>query len=358
MAFNFKKYLIKPKNVAKKEAGIYFVILFISILGLITTSVLFLLALYTKNPQLAFLNLFGFFNSLYVFHINRKGQHIIAIGLFCTSLYIFAIIGTILFGWSSGFQYYLIPLTTLLFLHPKLNSQYLIAFGLFPFITFMLLTQFNSQALEELGSFYTFLHGFNAFNVFLALAFINYYFRTDVFRLLTNLDRTAKTDMLTGLMNRRSMTLELTRHCNLTERYENSSSLLLIDIDNFKLINDRLGHLAGDTVLKQFSKLLTQRLRETDLLARWGGDEFLVLAPFTDIKSATELAENLRKSIQKHDFSFENRILNLSITIGVNEIVPNLTMEDSLKKVDKLLYQGKGNQRNQVVSEQIATHNN
>ena len=357
MALNYKKILTKPDAIAKNEGGLYFILLFISSLGVAVTVILFLIALFIQNSQLAFINIFGLLNSLYAISLNRKGQHFLAIGLFSTSLYLYAITGTILFGWSAGFQYYLIPLTTLFFLHPKLKFHYLLMFGFLPFITFILLPFFNTYSLIGIPKFTSYLHSFNAFNVFLSLIFINYYFRTDIFRLLTDLDKTSKTDMLTGLMNRRSMTVELTRHCNLTERYENTSSLLLIDIDNFKIINDELGHLAGDTILKQFSKLLSVRLRETDLLARWGGDEFLVLAPFTDLKSATELGENLRDSIQKHNFIFENRILNISITIGVNEIVPNLTMEDSLKKVDKLLYHGKTNNRNQVVSGQLATQN-
>ncbi len=351
MAFNVRKLLVIPDKADKKEEDIYFVTLFIAQLGIVTTSILFLFALFTKNPQLAYLNLIGIFTSLYVWYLNRNGRHIFALGFFCIVLYIYAIIGTIIFAWPAGFQYYLIPLTTLLFLHPNFKNKYLLVFGIIPCFTFLLLYPFTTQALINQQSLYVFLHAYNAFTVFLALGFINYFFRRDVSHLLKSLDKTSKTDMLTGLMNRRSMTLELNRYCNMAERYGNINSLLLIDIDNFKQINDGFGHSAGDAILKQFAKLLTLRLRETDLLARWGGDEFLLLTPFTGLKSATELAELLRETVQKNDFKFEDRILKLSITIGVDELLPQRTLEDSLKKVDKLLYRGKSNRRNQVVTE-------
>ena len=357
MLLNFDKLFLKPDKVEKKDHAIYIIVLFISTLALTFTIILLVVAFFANNLQLAVLNAFCLLTSLCVLYINRQGRHSLAIGLFCLCVYLYTTSAVILFGWQSGFQYYLIPLTTMIFLHRDFKSKYLVVFGVFLFSTFLLLHTFSTPALNEHKNLNAFLHIFNTFNVFLALAVVNYYFRTSVFNLINRLDKTSKTDMLTGLMNRRSMNIELIRYCNMTERYQQSSSILLIDIDEFKKINDGFGHVAGDSILKQFANLLTLGIRETDLLARWGGDEFLLLAPFTDLKSAGKLAESLREAIQLTDFHFENKLLNLSITIGVSELLPDRSMEESLKKVDQLLYQGKSMGRDQVITEKMPDSN-
>ena len=357
MLLNLHKLFLKPDKVEKKDHGIYIIVLFISALAVTITIIFLLVAIFANNLQLAVLNAFCLLTSLYVLYINRQGRHLLAIGLFCLCVYLYSTSAVIMFSWESGFQYYLIPLTAIIFLHRDFKSKYLIVFGAFLFSTFLLLYTFPTQTLNEHKNLNNFLHTFNTFNVFLSLAFVNYYFRTNVFDLISRLDKTSKTDMLTGLMNRRSMNIELIRYCNMAERYQRSSSILLIDIDEFKQINDGFGHVAGDSVLKQFASLLTLGIRETDLLARWGGDEFLLLAPFTNLKSAKKLAESLREVIQLTDFYFENRLLNLSITIGVSELLPQRSMEESLKKVDQLLYQGKSMGRDQVITEKMPDSN-
>ena len=346
-----RKLFIRPDKVLKNDYGIYVVVLFICILSIATTLILLTLAIVLSIWPLLFLNLFGLGAALYVIYLNRIGSHMLAIGLYSACMYLYAVNSAIIFGWQAGFQYYLIPLTTLFFLHNEFKNKFAVLFGLFPFCTFLLLYNLPLELLNGQERFSTFLHAYNAFNVFLALAFVNFYFRTSVYRLLYRLDKSSNTDMLTGLMNRRKMTVELSRYCNITERYDNKTAILLIDIDNFKRINDELGHIVGDSILQQFTKLLASQMRDSDLLARWGGDEFLVLAPSTTHETAEQLASNFCQTIAAHDFIYENRILNLSITVGVNELLPQRTMEDSLKKVDQLLYQGKHQGRNQVVSE-------
>ena len=351
MPFNIRNLFLRPDKVSKKDYGIYFVVLFICVLAITTTIILLPIAFFVSNYPLAFLNFFGLCAAAYVVYINRQGSHMLAIGLFSACMYLYTVNAVIMLGWQAGFQYYLIPLTTLFFLHPDFKNKYVVLFSFFPFCTFLLLYTFPSEPLNGQHNLFMFLHAYNALNVFLSLAFVNYYFRTSVFQLLTRLDKNSNADLLTGLMNRRSMTVELTRYCNITERYENTSSILLIDIDNFKQVNDELGHIAGDDVLKQLGKLLLLRLRESDLLSRWGGDEFLLLAPFTNIDSAAKLAGNLCRAVEEHNFSYENKILNLTITIGVNQLLPQRTMEDSLKKVDQLLSEGKKLGRNRIVTE-------
>jgi len=345
------KLFLKPKSVKKSKYGIYIVVRFICILSLLTTLILLPIAYFVSNTPLVFLNILGFLAVVYVTYLNQQGKDFLAIGLFSTCMYLYSVNAVILIGWQAGFQYYLIPLITLLFLHPDAKGKYLSLFALFPAITFLYLSTLPSNIPNGNKHLYTFLHTYNAINVFLALAFVNYYFRTNVFRLLKDLDSSSKTDMLTGLMNRRYMSAELNKYSSMTERYENPASILLIDIDHFKPINDGLGHLAGDALLKQFAILLKSRIRETDLLARWGGDEFLLLTPFTNLTAAKELAEDLRSSVETHNFLYENRSLSINITIGISVLDAQRSVQESLRKVDQLLYQGKNNGRNQVVKE-------
>jgi diguanylate cyclase (GGDEF)-like protein len=131
---------------------------------------------------------------------------------------------------------------------------------------------------------------------------------------------------------------------------DHSNSLILIDIDHFKDINDTYGHSAGDAVLKQFAQILKKRLRESDLISRWGGEEFLILAPFTDITNASQLAETLRKSVEEAVFTYEKQTIDIKITAGVTELISSKPIVESLKRVDKLLYQGKTDGRNRVVT--------
>lgn len=352
MFLNIKKFFFKPDKVTKKNYGIYFIVQFICILSIITTLTLLALAFIVNIWPLALLNILGLCATLYIIYINRQGNHILAIGLYAACMYLYSVNAVIMYGWQAGFQYYLIPLSTLLFLNQKFNNKYVAIFAFFPFCTFLLLNTLTLEPQNNQENLYTFLHAYNTFNVFLALAFVNYFFRTSVNRFFSRLDKSSNTDVLTGLMNRRRMNLELSRYCNITKRYEDTSSILLIDIDNFKQINDEHGHIAGDSILKQFTNLITSHLRKTDLLARWGGDEFLVLTPSTNIESAEQLANELYQAVQHHDFNYETRIVNLNITIGVNELLPQRTMEDSLKKADQLLSQGKSNDRKRVVTEQ------
>ena len=352
MRLNFHKLFLKPIKVARKDHTIYIIVLFISALAAVITAILLFVALISNDLQLFILNFLGLLACISIVNINLQGRHALAISLVCLSIYPYVVCSVIWFGWQSGFQYYLIPLFAISFLYPDFKTKYLIMFGIILVSTFLLLHAFPSQIHNEYRSLNNFLHTFNAFNTFMTLAFVNYYFRTNLLGLIGRLDTTSKTDMLTDLMNRRSMNIELIRYCNIANRYQNSSSIMLIDIDNFKQINDGLGHAAGDSILKQFSNLLSLHIRETDLIARWGGDEFLLLTPFTNLKSATKLAESLREAIQANDFYFENKLQNLSITIGVSELLPQRTMEESLKIVDQLLYQGKSLGRDQVVTEQ------
>ena len=156
------------------------------------------------------------------------------------------------------------------------------------------------------------------------------------------------TDKLTGLYNRFKIDKELSSQKDNIDRNDSySCGLILIDIDYFKSINDTLGHLVGDCILKDISKLLKNNLRKTDIIGRWGGEEFLIILPFTSKDIAKKIAENLRALIEEHNFSY-NMNRKITISIGVTEFSKSKSVEDTLLLVDNLLYKAKENGRNRV----------
>lgn len=168
------------------------------------------------------------------------------------------------------------------------------------------------------------------------------------------LQHLSHTDSLTGLMNRRALQYAAGLIQSQRSRHPTPLTLALLDIDHFKRINDEHGHDAGDAILRQIATYLRQRLRSQDLLARWGGEEFLLLMPNTSLKQAQQLADTLRLGI--HTLTTPELALPLSATFGISPVDPvsstvsgALAMEQAIKAADLALYQGKRQGRDQVV---------
>ncbi|WP_353894074.1 GGDEF domain-containing protein [Proteinivorax hydrogeniformans] len=164
-------------------------------------------------------------------------------------------------------------------------------------------------------------------------------------------------DHLTGLSNRRMLDLSMQAQINQSERTELPLSLLAIDIDDFKQINDTHGHLFGDTVIAEVASILNTSLRRSDMTARFGGEEFVVLLPNTNLINATKVAEKLRKEISHLRFQSNNRLISISVTIGaasLDQVPTNLSIEKKtealLNKADIALYSGKESGKNKVSS--------
>lgn len=165
------------------------------------------------------------------------------------------------------------------------------------------------------------------------------------------LERLSMTDELTGLFNRRHMLRTIEEQIARAERYNDVFSLISIDIDYFKRVNDSWGHLVGDQVLIQFAKVLQARVRRTDVVARTGGEEFLVLLPSTDASAAQRVAEDLRRATKKERYdNGEGDAFNVTISGGIVTWQENLTsVRDLLSRCDRSLYQAKRQGRNRMV---------
>ena len=165
------------------------------------------------------------------------------------------------------------------------------------------------------------------------------------------LERLSITDELTGLYNRRCLLRRLDELVDEYDRYDGGFALISMDIDNFKGINDSHGHPMGDRVLKRFASLLDTRTRKSDLVARTGGEEFIVLMPNTDRESAKQVAEILREAMEALTFTSEDgQSFQVTLSAGVVSCPENgTTVRDLLLICDRSLYQAKREGRNRVI---------
>jgi len=169
--------------------------------------------------------------------------------------------------------------------------------------------------------------------------------------MLHHVESLAITDPLTGIFNRRRFSDVLRREVAVTRRYKNSLSLLMLDLDHFKTVNDRFGHDAGDEVLRSVATSLTSSLREVDLAARYGGEEFAVIMPQTSKVNAATVAERIARQIAQVEHSFDGAKVVLTASIGVAEIadLQQATAENLVKSADIALYEAKRTGRNRIV---------
>jgi len=156
----------------------------------------------------------------------------------------------------------------------------------------------------------------------------------------------ARIDALTGLANRRALEEILAAEISRAQRFAHQLAVVLLDLDRFKEINDSFGHAAGDVMLRAVSRLLTSLARQGDTVARWGGEEFVVVLPETDLAGAQRFAERLRRTIEAHAVGE----MKTSASCGVARMLPEDSVEELLGAADQALYQAKSNGRNRTES--------
>ncbi|MDI3534519.1 MAG: diguanylate cyclase [Thermosediminibacterales bacterium] len=156
--------------------------------------------------------------------------------------------------------------------------------------------------------------------------------------LIKKLYQQVHTDALTGLRNKKYFYIKLSEL-----KTKAPVSLILIDIDNFKSINDTYGHIAGDQVLQQFAEILQSNTRKNDIIARWGGEEFAVIFPQTDTKEAFKIADRIRAIVENHLFSYERIACKITVSIGIASIKEGADVgtEQFIKIADEALYKAK-----------------
>jgi diguanylate cyclase (GGDEF)-like protein len=173
-------------------------------------------------------------------------------------------------------------------------------------------------------------------------------------KLQQEMERMAQTDLLTNLPNRRHFMSMAELEVSRTVRYGGELSVLMLDIDHFKNINDTYGHKAGDTVLEKIGALCKQALRDVDIVGRIGGEEFAFLLPQTDREHAVQVAERLRNTIAEAEIAIEGeQSLPVTVSIGVSAYAGTATnIAVLLNQADQLLYEAKRSGRNRVCADE------
>lgn len=152
-------------------------------------------------------------------------------------------------------------------------------------------------------------------------------------------------DPLTGAYNRRYFRKRLEEEIERAKRTEGTFSLIMFDLDNFKEINDKYGHEVGDITIRKVSRVVRERIRKTDIFARWGGEEFFILLPNTDLNGAVKLAEELRDRINQIEIPGGERV---TASFGVTSYRPGDTAKDLRTRADSLLYKSKASGKNRI----------
>jgi diguanylate cyclase (GGDEF)-like protein len=161
----------------------------------------------------------------------------------------------------------------------------------------------------------------------------------------------ARIDGLTGLANRRQFEYQLAAELARLERFGGSLAIVLADLDDFKDVNDRFGHPAGDAVLREFARTLEERIRDIDVAARWGGEEFVLLLPGTDLAGAARVAERVRGALEERVVvSADGDPIRITASFGIAAYPDARSAEDLLEKADAALYQAKWAGKNRVAS--------
>jgi diguanylate cyclase (GGDEF)-like protein len=207
--------------------------------------------------------------------------------------------------------------------------------------TFVNDTRITQQQLLKDGDY---LRVGNGIYRFLAGGNIESEYHEEIYRLTI-------VDALTDIHNKRYFLDFLGRHLSLATRYARPLALAMFDIDRFKAINDQLGHLCGDATLRELAHRVKKAVRKDDLFARYGGEEFAIVMPETIRKDAVQVAEQLRKLVERHPFEYVGHQYKVTISVGVSASTGEewLAASELIRQADENLYQAKRQGRNRVV---------
>jgi len=174
-------------------------------------------------------------------------------------------------------------------------------------------------------------------------------YQSQLMDLKARLEFSARTDLLTGLANRWEIMARLESEKSRSERYQKNFSILIGDLDRFKEINDNYGHLAGDRVLKAIAEILRAQIRAEDFCGRWGGEEFLVVLPETDLPKACSVAAKLLARVRKTAVPWEGKKISTTMSIGIGVFRPGMGIDGCLKRVDDALFTAKAEGRDRFI---------
>lgn len=212
------------------------------------------------------------------------------------------------------------------------------------------------EAMLREPAFYSYLIGSTS-AIFVVFGFVVGRFEDRLQRINETLEHLSRTDALTGLANVRNLSEMLPRLVSYAHRAESPLSVVMIDIDQFKQVNDRYGHLTGDSVLKKLGGVLSDGRRAEDIVARIGGEEFVIVLPGVDREGAERVATRVLDSVRAIDVQAEGASVRITISAGIAQLQPGDDVRSLLGRADAALYRAKGEGRNRLSAGSVTRPN-
>ncbi len=350
----FKKDKIHPDNV-----HFYSVLNAGSIIGLLGHSVFLIIFIFLGMPVLLAVNTGSIILYLACFIINRRGRHLTAFLVGIGEIVIHAFAAVYFLGWESGFHYYVLSILPMVFFFSRKGRAFRASVTFFLMLVYAGIFIYSINFRPVLNSDLAVENDLNIMNMVATagiIALISFYYSRTVIkaenklkRMNRDLGRLARIDYLTKISNRRAILEKIKDEVKLFKRTKRPFSLVISDIDDFKRFNDLYGHDCGDHILKCISDVMKRSLRSHDSLARWGGEEFMMLLPETFPEDALSIAERLRKRIQNTKFIYGLGKYELTMTFGIGVYNGVRNSGDIIIIADMALLEGKKKGKNCVV---------
>ena len=301
------------------------------------------------SPVLAALNIVsvGLYATAYLL-IGRR-HNVAGVALVWFEVLAHAAIGSLLIGWESGFHYFLLLFIPSIVIGSARRVGVTLVLVLLLFYLGLDAVCAALGPLTPLPSYgLRIAKWLNIGLIFGMFYSMTAYYRSTVLRAERRLLEQATTDPLTGLANRSCFQARAESEIARSARSKEPLALILADVDFFKRINDEAGHDAGDKVLVHLSSVMKENLREPDVLARWGGEEFLALLPNTDMARAAVVAERIRAAIAAASVECRDKPIGITMSFGVAQIQGPQDLQAATTRADRALYLSKENGRNRV----------
>lgn len=287
------------------------------------------------------------------FHLVRHGDRLYAASLLIgLEVLGHAWLASWLIGWDSGFHLLMIPIVPVALMNNEIGAarkKRLALVVTLAYVAMAVLTAGRTPVYPLDPALLRTLQTVNILTMFGVLTHLSLAYFATMRRAHEELDRIASTDPLTGAMNRRRLAETGARLEARRARHGGDLSLLLVDADHFKQVNDRFGHDCGDHVLCHISRSLAHIVRAEDSVCRWGGEEFLVLLPEAGIEEAKAVAERIRGQVEGSPADTPQGPVSITITLGVACAKEGERFEQLVRRADAALYAGKASGRNRVV---------
>ncbi|HEX8964531.1 MAG TPA: GGDEF domain-containing protein [Rhodocyclaceae bacterium] len=314
-------------------------------------SLIVFFALVGATP-LALLNVASSAIWLYCTGAVRKGETQVAVPLALAEVYVHALACTAVLGWTAGFQHYLWAGIPFIVFNRRWSPATMAAIAAVFALTYVAAGHWTAGVAYHyfFPGAIPYVRAANILVAFSALTFACLYFRKATQTSLEHWRELASTDPLTGLYNRRRVTETMAPGKRAKACHgDGTLTIALGDIDHFKAINDRHGHEFGDAVIREVAQRLRGRLRKTDFVVRWGGDEFLVVMPGNDAGDAQATIEGLCADIAREPVRFGPAEVSISMTFGIVQHCSAEGMDKAVRRADAALYLGKEAGRNRVM---------